>query len=91
MKKRNSIFGLLLCATLLFSLGTISKITSANAGYAIAKCYTKNDVIHVGVSTAGATAGWLGACWAGAKIGGKIGACVGGPVGIICGSALGAM
>lgn len=85
MKKRNAIFGLGLCAGLVLSAGSISKNTSANAGYAISSYLTSNATLQNGA------AGGLAASWAGAKIGGKVGAVVGGPVGIIIGAGLGAM
>ncbi len=91
MKKRNAILGLVLCAGLLISAGSISKNASANAGYVIAKSLTSNDVAQNGAAGAGGAAGGLAASWAGAKIGGKVGAVVGGPVGIIVGAGLGAM
>ena len=91
MKKRNAIFGLGLCAGLVLSAGSISKNTSANAGYAISSYLTSNATLQNGAAGAGGAAGGLAASCAGAKIGGKVGAVVGGPVGIIIGAGLGAM
>ena len=91
MKNSKLILSLLLCFTLLMGVGGISNVTSANAGYYLAKQCGGNDVVQNGAAAAGGAAGWLGAVWCGAKIGGKCGAIVGGPVGIIVGCALGAM
>ena len=91
MKKRNAVFGLVLCVCLLFTAGWVSKTTSANAGYALSRQLTNNATLHNGAAGAGGAAGGLAASWAGAKIGGKVGAIVGGPVGIIVGAGLGAM
>jgi hypothetical protein len=87
MKKRNGFFGLIICASLVLSGGSISKYISANAGYCIAAALTSSPAIQNGA----AGAGGLAAVWAGAKIGGKAGAIIGGPVGIVCGAFLGAM
>jgi hypothetical protein len=91
MKKRNGFFGLIICASLVLSGGSISKYISANAGYCIAAALTSSPAIQNGAAGAGGAAGGLAAVWAGAKIGGKAGAIIGGPVGIVCGAFLGAM
>jgi hypothetical protein len=91
MKNFKLVLGLVLCLTFLLSVGGVSNTTSANAGYYLAKKCGANDVVQNGAAAAGGAAGWLGAVWCGAKIGGKCGAIVGGPVGIIVGCALGAM
>lgn len=91
MNKRKAIFGFLLCTGMLFCASPISKNTTAQAGYALAKWAGSGDVVQNGAAGAGGAAGGLAASWAGAKIGGKVGAVVGGPVGIVVGAGLGAM
>jgi len=92
MKKKNAIYGLIICVSLLVSSGYISQKTSANAGYALGRWISGgNGYVENALAGAGGAAGGLGATWAGAKIGGKIGGVVGGPVGIIVGAGLGAL
>ncbi|MCL2501549.1 MAG: hypothetical protein FWE99_00265 [Bacteroidales bacterium] len=87
MKKKNAIFGLILCTGLLFSVGSISKHTSANIGLAVANLVCDNEYVEAFCTSAGSAAG----AWAGAKWGGKIGAFFGGPVGVCIGAGIGAL
>ena len=89
MKKRKAILGLVVCADLLISVGSISENVSSNAGYAVSR--SMGGGAQAFATGAGGAAGGLAASWAGAKIGGKIGGIVGGPVGIILGAGLGAL
>lgn len=90
MKKSNAIFGLILSAGFVLFASSVSKNISANAGYLIAAHFSDHGAVQNFGAGAGGAAGWLGATWAGAKIGGQLGSVVGGPVGIILGAGLGA-
>lgn len=89
MKKRNAIFGLLISASFIFAAGTLSSKTSAKAGYLITQ--EMGGGAQAFATGAGGAAGYMGAAWAGAKLGGKVGAVVGGPWGLVIGAGLGAL
>ena len=92
MVKRKSIFGLVLCLGLLFSMNSIQENTSANAGWAIAKyALNDNDAAQAGLQAAGGVLGAGAAAWYGAQEGAKWGAFVGGPWGMAIGAGLGAL
>lgn len=91
MKKTNAFFGLALSAFLLLSVSSISKSTTANAGWAVASYLSDSEGAGVFGAGAGGAAGAIVAVKAGAEIGGQVGAVVGGPVGVILGAGLGAL
>ena len=76
---KKAILGLALCAGLLFSAGTFSKHTSANAGLALCYALDYGSLTQVGVSTGTGV------------LGGAVGALIGGPFGMAIGAGLGAM
>lgn len=92
MKKRNSIFGLVLSLGLLFSMSTVQEQTTANAGYCVAKYALGNGGgAQAFCQATGAGLGVGSAAWAGAKAGGRIGAMCGGVWGLAIGAGIGAL